>query len=98
MEIGKAIRTLRLKRGISQRELAKRLGRTETMVSLMESGKNIPQTERIKDVSKALGVTPTFLFLYAIEKSDIPEDKQLLYDTLLVPLRDNLAGVNEETV
>lgn len=90
MEIGKAIKTLRLKRGISQKELAKRVGRTETMVSLIESGKSIPQTVRVKQISEALGVTPTYLLLYAVEKSDIPADKQALFDTMLVPLRDAL--------
>lgn len=90
MEIGKAIKALRLKRRISQKELAKRVGRTETMVSLIESGKSIPQTVRVKQISEALGVTPTYLLLYAVEKSDIPADKQVLYDTLLVPLREAL--------
>lgn len=90
MQIGKAVKKLRLKRGYSQKQLATLMGKSETMVSLIESGKSIPQTTRIKEISKALGVTPTYLLLFAVEKEDMPADKQVLFDSLLVPLRDAL--------
>lgn len=90
MDIGKAIKTLRLKRGYSQKQLASLVDKSETAISLIESGKSIPQTKRIKEISSALGVEPTYLLLFALEKEDIPNDKRVLFDTLLVPLRDAL--------
>lgn len=90
MNIGKAIKALRQKRGYSQKQLASLIGKSETAVSLIESGKSIPQTKRIREISKALGVEPTYLLLFAIEKDDVQSDKQVLFDTLLVPLREAL--------
>lgn len=90
MDIGKAIKTLRLKRGYSQKQLASLVGKSETAISLIESGKSIPQTKRIKEISSALGVEPVYLLLFALEKEDIPSNKQVLFDTLLVPLRESL--------
>lgn len=90
MDIGKAIKTLRLKRGYSQKQLASLVEKSETAISLIESGKSIPQTKRIKEISSALGVEPVYLLLFALEKEDIPSNKQVLFDTLLVPLRESL--------
>lgn len=90
MDIGKAIKTLRLKRGYSQKQLASLVDKSETAISLIESGKSIPQTKRIKEISSALGVEPVYLLLFALEKEDIPSDKRVLFDTLLVPLRESL--------
>lgn len=90
MNIGKAIKTLRLKRGYSQKQLASLVDKSETAISLIESGKSIPQTKRIKEISSALGVEPVYLLLFALEKEDIPSDKRVLFDTLLVPLRESL--------
>lgn len=90
MDIGKAIKTLRLKRGYSQKQLASLVDKSETTISLIESGKSIPQTKRIKEISSALGVEPVYLLLFALEKEDIPSNKQVLFDTLLVPLRESL--------
>lgn len=90
MDIGKAIKTLRLKRGYSQKQLASLVNKSETAISLIETGKSIPQTKRIKEICSALGVEPTYLLLFALKKEDIPNDKRVLFDTLLVPLRDAL--------
>lgn len=90
MDIGKAIKTLRLKRGYSQKQLASLVDKSETTISLIESGNSIPQTKRIKEICSALGVEPVYLLLFALEKEDIPSNKQVLFDTLLVPLRESL--------
>lgn len=95
MDIGKAIKTLRLKRGYSQKQLASLVDKSETAISLIESGKSIPQTKRIKEISSALGVEPVYLLLFALEKEDIPIDKRVLFDTLLVPLRESLTDKEE---
>lgn len=95
MDIGKAIKTLRLKRGYSQKQLASLVDKSETAISLIESGKSIPQTKRIKEISSALGVEPVYLLLFALEKEDIPSDKRVLFDTLLVPLRESLTDKEE---
>lgn len=48
------IKELRLKRGISQEELAKRLGVSRTSVVFWEQGKQEPRANKIKPLAKVL--------------------------------------------
>ena len=68
MDIGKAIKLMRRKRGLSQDELAKKIGKTTTTLSLIENGRKFPTTPRIKQICDGLGIKPIFLLLWALEK------------------------------
>ena len=48
------IRELRLKRGLTQEEVAKRLGVTRTSVVFWEQGKQEPRANKIKPLAKIL--------------------------------------------
>lgn len=95
MNFGNAIASLRKWRGLSQSELGERIGKTCTSVSLMETGRKFPNTKSVKTISEALDVPTSVLLLYSLTKEDIPDDKKILYDALVVPLRDALMDENE---
>lgn len=64
--VGLVIKELRHKAGISQAELADRIGRTQQAVSLVEQGRRAPRNADDLDVlARALGVEPS-QFLAAI--------------------------------
>lgn len=48
------IKELRLKRGISQEELAKKVGVSRVAVVFWEQGKALPHASRLKSVAKVL--------------------------------------------
>ncbi|MGB8601983.1 MAG: XRE family transcriptional regulator [Rhizomicrobium sp.] len=58
--IGENLKAARLKRGISQRELGKRVGLTQTAISELEAGR-ATSTPKIHDIAKELNVTPEWL-------------------------------------
>mgnify|MGYP001194523839 CR=1 FL=1 len=58
--IGENLKTARTKAGISQRELGKRVGLTQTAISELEAGR-ATSTPKINDLAKELNVTPEWL-------------------------------------
>jgi transcriptional regulator with XRE-family HTH domain len=57
-EVGMRLRSIRESSGISGRELAKRIGKTVTYVSKIETGALYPQREVIEQIAGALLLTP----------------------------------------
>lgn len=56
------IKNFRLYRGLSQLELANRVGRTVNVISNWELGKNAPDPDSIELICKILEITPNELF------------------------------------
>lgn len=87
MDIGKAIKLMRRERDVSQDALAKKIGRTTTTLSLIENGRKLPTTPRIKEICDGLGVKPIYLLLWALErKMTCPRERRIC----LKPLRNSL--------
>ena len=57
MTIGRKIRELRKKAGISQNELGKRLQISQQQIAQYESGKRAPKIETVEKIARALGVS-----------------------------------------
>jgi len=87
MNFGKAIRLSRSTRGLSQKELAGRLGVDPSFVSLLESNRRKPSTETLESLSEALDIPLYLLILFASEKSDLrgvdPNEAKLVARSLL---------------
>ncbi len=60
-ETGQRIRTLLRNSGMSQRELAERVGATESAVSKYVSGEREPRAEVLANIATALGTTVEYL-------------------------------------
>jgi transcriptional regulator with XRE-family HTH domain len=56
VSLGETIRTLRQKRRMQQKDLAKRLGVPQSSVAGWEAGDNNPRADRLRPLAKALGV------------------------------------------
>jgi len=56
-EIAAAVRTLRTRAGLTQQELARRIGASQPMIARMESGSDTrtPQVETLWRISRAVG-------------------------------------------
>ena len=62
MRFGEKLKELRRKRGMSQKELAVKIGTTSRSVINYENGKRLPgSVEIVRHISKALGVSPDYL-------------------------------------
>ena len=69
MKIGERIRTARNNAGLSQLEVANRLGVSEASIRLYELGKRTPKPEMIERIADALDVEPQSLVEMKIESS-----------------------------
>ena len=61
MRFADNIHRIRLKKQLSQKALARRVGISVSYVSMLERGQRSPPLETIEKVAKALGVTPASL-------------------------------------
>lgn len=95
MDIGQAIKTLRQKQGVTQGQLAERCAVSANAVCSWETGKAFPPKGTMERVCRALGVPTSYLMLSAIEESDIPEEKRVLYKALIEPLKNELLEAKE---
>lgn len=72
MNIGSKIKLTRSIRGITQKELAERVGTHEVMIRKYEIGKATPKDEQLKKIASALGVNANALRDFEIDNdSDV---------------------------
>ena len=90
MDLGEAIKMLRIEQGLTQRQMAERCGISVSTVSDWETGKTWPPRGASERVCEALGIPTSYLILASIEEEDLPEEKRVLYRALLEPLRNEL--------
>jgi transcriptional regulator with XRE-family HTH domain len=81
MNVGKTIKELRKQKSLSQEELAKLANITQAALSQIENGKR-PGIETLKQISQGLQVPESLIYAQSIEREDVPESKQALYDQL----------------
>lgn len=90
MDIGQAIKELRVKQGMTQGQLADRCGMSTNAICSLETGKAYPPKSTVDKLCEAFGIPQSYLLMASIEEEDIPEDKRVLYRALLEPLRNEL--------
>ena len=92
MNIGEAIRNLRKNKLMNQEEFAASVGITQSYLSLIEKGHKQPSLEVLQQMADILKTPLPVLFWFGIEKEDVSEDRQYVYE-VLKPSIDNL--INE---
>ena len=85
MQLGKSIKLCRTNLGLSQQDLAKKIGLSVSYISMIEQGKRDPTISNVQHISKALGVPMSLLTFLAAEPEELNRVPQ--------ELRDKLAGV-----
>ncbi|TNJ64082.1 helix-turn-helix transcriptional regulator [Paenibacillus hemerocallicola] len=60
--IGKTLKALRLKQGLSQEDLAHECGVDRSYISMIEVGRNEPSVTKIFDLCKGLKIKPSDFF------------------------------------
>jgi transcriptional regulator with XRE-family HTH domain len=71
MNLGKAIQTCRLKRGLSQEVLAKRANCSVSYLSMLENSKRDPTLSTVERIAAGLNVPIEILFFLGAEKGEL---------------------------
>lgn len=85
MNLGRSIKLCRTNRGLSQEDLARKVGLSASYISLIEKGDRDPAVSTAEKIATALGVPMSLLTFLAAEPGElkgVPEE-----------VRDKLAGV-----
>lgn len=82
MNFGQAIKEIRKRKGMTQKELALKCDISVTALSQIETNDSLPQKSTLKSISSALEVPNTYLFYLSLERDDVPEGKRVIYDTI----------------
>lgn len=64
-DLGKAIKKLRNKEGLTQSELADKIGKTRGFIANLEGNIYNPSLDTLRDIAKALNVETSHIFLLA---------------------------------
>lgn len=90
MDIGQAIKILRVQNDMTQAQLAERCGMTVAGIWYLETGKRFPPKGTVEKLCNVFGLPTSYLLMASIEESDLPEEKRVLFRTMLEPLRNEL--------
>lgn len=71
MNYGKAIKTIRAAKGISQKQLSEELQLDASYLSRVERGERVPSTQLLEEISKKLGIPFYLLTLLSSDKDDL---------------------------
>ncbi|HRA18570.1 MAG TPA: helix-turn-helix transcriptional regulator [Flavobacteriales bacterium] len=82
MNLGEAIKDLRQRRGMKQRDLAIKTELTAPYLSQVEHGQKTPSLDAVDTIARALEVPSPVLWFMAMERGDVSESKRALYDQL----------------
>ena len=101
-EIGNRIRKYREECGISQVQLAKRLGVSNSRVSNWELGINRPDADTLADICRTLNVSPSDLLNVRLSEDELNEHERRLIMAYrakedLQKAVDILLGIDKDT-
>lgn len=75
--VGEYVRSLRSSAGLTQQELADRVGISASMLSLIESARREPTIRLLKDIARVLGIPSAALFAVALDDATDGDDSPL---------------------
>ncbi len=93
MNIGLAIKQLRKKNKLSQRELAEHCGMTQTALSQIESGIRKPNAESMKKLTDFFKVPEIVIYLLATDSKDVQPDRKEMFEKVYPNLRNMLLDI-----
>jgi transcriptional regulator with XRE-family HTH domain len=82
MDIGTAIKTLRILLGVKQTDLSILVGISQTSISQIENGYKKPKSSTIRKICTALEVPEVVIYVLGMQGEDVPESKKAVFEHL----------------
>lgn len=76
MNLGYTVKSLRKKKGISQKRMSELIGMSATSISQIENNAANPTFKNIRKMSDVLNIPIPIIYFLALEQDDIPIDKR----------------------
>jgi len=88
MNIGNAIKQVRIHFGLSQVDMSERTGISQTSISQIEGGVKNPSKRSIKLICEALEIPEAILYVMGMEELDVPAERKGAYKELYPAMKD----------
>lgn len=73
--LGQQLKTLRIKKGLTQEQLAKELNTTKAAISRYEKDQRQPRLEQIAEIATILGASPDELYYLFLGSSEVEDNR-----------------------
>lgn len=87
MDIGSAIKSIRTRKKITQKDLAAKCGISANALCSIEKNTSFPTKETINKICEALEIPVSYLLFFSITEEDVPEDKLCIFNALKEPIQ-----------
>lgn len=87
MDIGSAIKSIRTRKKITQKDLAAKCGISANALCSIEKNVSFPTKETIKRICDALQIPVSYLLFFSITEEDVPKEKQDIFNALKEPIQ-----------
>ena len=88
MNVGAAIKILRKRKGITQKDLAQMCGLSANALCSIENSESFPSKESIDKICKALDIPVSYLMFYSVTDDDVPVEKRIAFNAMKTILID----------
>lgn len=88
MNLGNAIKQVRQHFEVSQVELSRMTGLSQTSISQIESGAKNPSKSTIQKICTAFEIPEAILYVMGMEDADVPASRKRAYDELYPAMKD----------
>lgn len=88
MNIGIALKSVRNQLGISQEDLSKKTGISQTSISQIENGIKSPSKKTILKICSVLQIPEAVLYIIGMENSDIPNSRKEIFNELFPQIKE----------
>ena len=93
MDIGNAIKQIRVLKGLRQKELADRIGMSQPHFSQVENNRKKPSLDMLENIAKQLNTPLAVLFWFTISEEDMDWDKVEAYKILKPVIDEMIKGI-----
>jgi len=91
MKIGQSVKQVRKKKGISQKDLCKSIGITQSYLSQVENDKKTPSIDVLETISNHFDMPLSIMLWFSLKEEDIEEHKREIYRSLK-PVLDEMVN------
>lgn len=88
MHLGAAVKDLRQRAGLRQKDLADRIGMTQSYLSQIENDRKDPNLSTLRRISAELGVSVPILFFLSMDEGDVRPERREAFDRIFPQLKD----------
>ena len=82
MKLGAAIKELRRKTGLRQKELAQHVGLSQSYLSQIENDHKDPNLSTLRRIAEEVGVSLPILFFLSMDSGDVRSDRKEAFDQI----------------